>query len=179
MKREHWPEVGWRRRRAWAEAWAGMARLEQRLQDESAACFDGVGQGRGWAGSGEAERWELWLGLATAWDGDGWGCGWRRRWLGLGLATAMATALALVLRGDESLMRDEGWWERSEGWGAWWEMRELDEMMKKKKRGFRRQEHGRSWIKRNKRIIYVCIILIRERNKKSFFFLDDCYSAHL
>ena len=47
-------------------------------------------------------------GLATVWDGDGWGCGWRRRWLGLGLATAMATALALVLRGDESLMRDEG-----------------------------------------------------------------------
>ena len=39
-------------------------------------------------------------------DGDGW----RRRRQGLGLATAMAmaTALALVLRGDESLMRDEG-----------------------------------------------------------------------
>ena len=48
-------------------------------------------------------------------------------------------------------------------------MREHDEMMKKKERGFRGQEHGRSWIKRNKRIIYVCIILIREWNKKSFF----------
>ena len=57
-------------------------------------------------------------------------------------------------------------------------MRELDEMMKKKERGFRGQEHGRSWIKRNKRIIYVCIILIREWNK-FFFFLDECYSAHL
>ena len=57
-------------------------------------------------------------------------------------------------------------------------MRELDEMMKKKERVFRGQEHGRSWIKRNKRIIYVCIILIREWNKKSFF-LDECYRTHL
>ena len=67
------------------------------------------------------------------------------------------------MRADERDRRDE----------------ELDEMMKKKERGFRGQEHGRSWIKRNKRIIYVCIILIREWNKKSFFFLDECYSAHL
>ena len=48
-------------------------------------------------------------------------------------------------------------------------MRELDEMMKKKERGFRGQEHGRSWIKRNKRIIYVCIILIGGLNKKLLF----------
>ena len=119
MKREHWPEVGWWWWRAWAEAWAKgggalcrgsvTARSEQRLQDGSAACFDGVGQGCGWAGSGEAERWELRV------DGVG------RRRLGLGLATA--TSLALVLRGDESLMRDEGWWERSERWWAWWEVR--------------------------------------------------------
>ena len=143
MKREHWPEVGWRWRRAWAKAWAGTARLEQRLQDGSAACFDRVGQGCGWAGSSEAERWELRV------DGVG------RRRLGLGLATA--TALALVLRGDESLMRDEGWWERSEGWWAWWEMRELDEMMKKKKEASEAlQEHDRSWNKRmNKRRRYV------------------------
>ena len=47
-------------------------------------------------------------------------------------------------------------------------MRELDEMMKKKKEASEAlQEHGRSW---NKRMIYVCIILIRELNKKSFFF---------
>ena len=57
------------------------------------------------------------------------------------------------MRADERDRRDE----------------ELDEMMKKKERGFRGQEHGRSWIKRNKRIIYVCIILIREWNTKSFF----------
>ena len=60
-------------------------------------------------------------------------------------------------------------------------MRELDEMMKKKKEASEAlQEHDRSWNKRmNKRMRYVCIILIRELNKKSFFFLDECYSAHL
>ena len=96
----------------------------------------------------------------------------RRR---LGLTTAMVTALALVLRGDESLMRDEGLMR---------EMRELDKMMKKKRKASEvLQEHGRSWNermnKRIKRMRYVCIILIRELNKKSFFFLDACYSAHL
>ena len=128
MKREHWPEVGWRRRRAWAEAWAGTARLEQRLQDGSTACFDRVGQGRGWAGSGEAERWELWLGLATAWDvtttawaGDGVG----RRWLGLWLATATAGAGAGDGDGDGFGFGVEGRWKLDERWGL---MREIGGM---------------------------------------------------
>ena len=159
MKREHWPEVGWQRQRAWAEAWAGMPRWVSGLLQRSGS--------RAWVGR---QRWSREVRVvAGAGDGvgrDGDGVGRRR----LGLRLATATALALVLRGDESLIRDEGWWERSEGWRAWWVMRELNEMMKKKERGFRGQEHGRSWIKRNKRMIYVCIILIRELNKKSFFF---------
>ena len=140
MKREHWPEVGWWRRRAWTEAWVGTAwaarrrsgcdvglwwqgwKMGQRLA--STEWIKGVG-----GMAAVRQRGESWRrGTATTGAGVGDGEGW---WQGLGLATALA--LALVLSGDESLMRDEGWRERLEGWWAWWEMRELDEMMKKKK----------------------------------------------
>ena len=67
-------------------------------------------------------------------------------------------------RRDESLMREQ-------------------EMMKKNKRRFRAFERARQvWNKRMKRkdgVQCICIILIKGLIKKFFFFLDECYSAHL
>ena len=68
-------------------------------------------------------------------------------------------------RRDESLMREQ-------------------EMMKKNKRRFRAFERARQvwWNKRMKRkdgVQCICIILIKGLIKKLYFFLDECYSAHL
>ena len=122
MKREHWPKVGWRRWRAWAEVWAGTAwaarrrsgcdvglwwqgwKMGQRLA--STEWVKGVGGSAAVRQRGESWRRGTTTVGAGASDDDGGGWGWRRQRLWLWCWVEMR---------------------------AWWEMRELDEMMKKKK----------------------------------------------
>ena len=147
MKREHWPEVGWRRRRAWTEAWAGTVwaarrrsgydvglwrqgwKMGQRLA--STEWVKGVGGPAAVRQRGESWRRGTATAGAGAGDGDGGGWGWR--WWGLSGDESLMREIGRMM----SLMRDER---------AWWD----DEKKEKGFRGF--EEHGRSW---NKRMRYV------------------------
>ena len=140
MKREHWPKVGWRRRRAWAEAWAGMAWAARRRSSLSWVCDGKVGAetsrwvsgllrrsgSRAWVGRhrwGREVRVKSWRrGTTTvgagASDGDGGGWGWRRQRLWLWCWVEMRAWWEM--RADERDRRDEELDEKWESLMRWW-----------------------------------------------------------
>ena len=143
MKREHWPEVGWWRRRAWAEAWAGMAWAARRRSSLSWVCDGKVGAETsrwvsdllrrsgsrvwvGWQRWGIEVRVESWRrGTVTAGagasDGDGRGWGWR--WWRLWLWCWREMRAWWEMRADERDRWDDELDERWESLMRWWKKR--------------------------------------------------------
>ena len=129
MKREHWPEVGWRRRRAWTEAWAGTAWAARRRSSLSWVCDGKVGV--------ETSRWVNGLlrrSGSRAWVG-------RQRW-------------GREVRVDGVGRRQLWLW----CWGeirAWWEMR-ADERDRRDDELDERWESLMRWWKKRKRLQRLC-----------------------
>ena len=132
MKREHWPKVGWRRWRAWAEVWAARRRsgcdvglwwqgwkMGQRLA--STEWVKGVGGSAAVRQRGESWRRGTTTVGAGASDGDGGGWGWRRQRLWLWCWVEMRAWWEM--RADERDRRDDELDERWESLMRWWKKR--------------------------------------------------------
>ena len=132
MKREHWPEVGWRRRWVWAEAWAARRRsgcdvglwlqgwkMGQRLA--STELVKDVGGPAAVRQRGES--WRRGTATAGASDGDAGGWGWRRQRRRLWLWCWVEMRAWWEMRADERDRRDDELDERWESLMRWWKKR--------------------------------------------------------